>query len=107
MDNNETNASSGSNPLKDTAPPKPRAEKAIPDKLKVWLIASLAVLLGSLLLFVTSLAFGFVYFTQNATPLWVTALGVAAVLGMALGFTGLGVAFLFTVRKTREVERRP
>jgi hypothetical protein len=63
--------------------------KAMPDGFKWWLVASVSVLLFSLLLFVGNVVAGFVYFMGKTTPVWVTVLGVVALLGMCVGFGGL------------------
>jgi hypothetical protein len=81
--------------------PKVRS-KAMPDGLKGWLVASLVVLLVSLLVFVVDVVMGFTYFTQKTTPLWVTVLGGVAVVGMGLGFLGVCAVFLMAVVKFRK-----
>ncbi len=86
------------------AAPKARS-KALPDGLKVWLIASLVVLLSSLILFVGNIVAGFIYFTEKTPPLWVTVLGVLAVLGMAASFAGLCLVFLLAVLKARREDK--
>ena len=55
---------------------------------KPWLIASLAVLIGSLGLLAIVGAVAFLYFAATGMPLWLLLLGVVAVLGMLLGFGG-------------------
>ncbi|WP_353063966.1 hypothetical protein RBB77_22335 [Tunturibacter psychrotolerans] len=62
--------------------------KAIPDSAKKWLIASLGVLLFSLVLVLGDIVAAFVYFADKTNPLWVTLLGVAGALGVAVGFAG-------------------
>jgi hypothetical protein len=81
------------------------ASKAMPDGLKGLLVTSLVVLVGSLMLFVGNVVAIFVYFTAEATPLWVTGLGVVAVLGIALGFGGVGVVFILAVVKARKEDK--
>ncbi len=81
--------------------------KAMPDGLKGWLVTSLAVLLGSLVLFVGNVVAGFIYFTEKAPPLWVTVLGVIALLGMAAGFGGVCLVFLLAVVKARLEDKAP
>jgi hypothetical protein len=80
--------------------------KAMPEGLKGWLVASLVVLLLSLLVFVVDVVMGFTYFTQKTTPLWVTVLGAAAVLGMGLGFAGIGLVFVMAVVKSRREDKQ-
>jgi hypothetical protein len=85
----------------ETAPEPKVRSKAMPEGLKGWLVASLVILLASLLVFVIDVVMGFTYFTQKTTPLWVTAVGGASVLGMGLGFVGLCMVFLMAVVKFR------
>jgi hypothetical protein len=80
--------------------------KAMPEGLKGWLVASLVVLLLSLLVFVVDVVMGFTYFTQKTTPLWVTVLGAAAVVGMGLGFAGIGLVFVMAVVKSRREDKQ-
>jgi hypothetical protein len=79
--------------------------KAMPDGLKGWLIASVVVLLGSLALFVGSVVAGFAYFTEKTAPLWVTVVGVVAVLGIAAGFGGLLLVLVMAAAKSRKDDR--
>ena len=65
--------------------------KPMPDGFKWGLVASVGVLLASLALFVGDIAAAFVYFSQKATPLWVTVVGGLAVLGIVVGFAGFFV----------------
>jgi hypothetical protein len=76
--------------------------KAIPDSLKWWLIGSVAMLVGSLVLFTTTVVAGFVYFSARATPLWVTVLAVISVLGIGVGFLGLFGIFVAAAMKARK-----
>lgn len=64
-------------------------DTAVPAKYKRWVILSTVVLLLSLLLLLCNIVAAFVYFTANSTPVWVTALSVISILGMAVGFGGL------------------
>jgi H+/Cl- antiporter ClcA len=75
--------------------------KAMPEGLKVWLIASLVLLVGSLMMFAGDVAAGFAYFTAKTPPPWVPALGLAAVIGIVLGIAGLVVVFFLTTLKSR------
>jgi H+/Cl- antiporter ClcA len=80
--------------------------KAMPDGLKRWIVASVGVLLVSLMLFVGDVVAAFVYFSQKTTPLWVTVTGGAAVLGIALGFAGFFVLMAIAGwRSHREAKR--
>jgi H+/Cl- antiporter ClcA len=63
--------------------------KALPDGFKAWIVASVSVLLVSLMLVLGDIVAAFVYFSDKTSPLWVTLLGVAGVLGVGLGFAGL------------------
>jgi hypothetical protein len=85
--------------------------KAIPDRAKKWLIASLAVLLFSLVLVLGDIVAAFVYFADKTDPLWVTLLGVAGVLGVAVGFGGffllMAIAGWRSFREARRVQVIP
>ena len=85
--------------------------KAIPDRAKKWLIASLAVLLFSLVLVLGDIVAAFVYFADKTDPLWVTLLGVAGVLGVAVGFGGffllMAIAGWRSFREARRVQMIP
>jgi hypothetical protein len=76
--------------------------KAIPAGYKWWLIGSVAVLVGSLVLFTTAVVAGFVYFSAKATPLWVTVWAVISVLGIGVGFLGLFGIFVAAAMKARK-----
>lgn len=65
-----------------------RGEEPIGKAYKPWLILSLVVLVGSLVLLAVAVTAAFVNFGATTTPLWVVILGVLAVLGVALGFLG-------------------
>jgi hypothetical protein len=83
------------------------SSKAIPDGLKWWLFASVALLLFSLLLFVGNVVATFVYFSAGASPLWVTVLGAAGILGICAGFGGLFLTMaVFALKARREDKRR-
>ena len=83
----------------------------IPRSYKVWLIASIAVLVGSLLLLAIVVCAVFFSFNQQTTPLWVIVLGVIAVLGVLLGFGGffllMATAGLEAWREGRRVQVLP
>lgn len=85
--------------------------KPLPDGFKGWIIADVAILLLSLLLAVTDIAAAFLYFSASATPFWVTLLGIAAALGVALGFAGLftlmAIAGWRSHRESRRVQIIP
>ncbi len=75
--------------------------KAIPDGFKWWLIASLTIIVGSLMLFVVNVVAGFAFFTEKTEPLWVTVVGVISVVGMGLGFGCLFLVFMLAALKGR------
>src|SRR5580704_950560 len=75
--------------------------KAISERFKWWLVASTAVIVGSLVLFVVNLVAGFAFFTEKTAPLWVTVVGVISVIGMGLGFGCLFLVFLLAALKGR------
>ena len=78
----------------------------LPDGYKLWIIASTAVLLASLVLVLGAIVAAFVYFSDKTTPLWVTLLGVAGVLGVGVGFAGLfGLMAVAGWREHRESKR--
>ena len=83
---------------------KGNTSKAMPDGLKGWLIASLVVLVGSLVIFAGDVAAEFAYFTATTSPTWVATLGTAAVMGIGLGIGGLFLVFLLTTLKSRREE---
>ena len=75
--------------------------KAIPEGFKWWLVASTAMIVGSLVLFVVNVAAGFAFFTEKTAPLWVTVIGVISVIGMGLGFGCLVLVFLLAALRGR------
>ena len=85
--------------------------KAIPDRAKKWLIASLGVLLFSLVLVLGDIVAAFVYFADKTDPLWVTLLGVAGALGVAVGFAGffllMAIAGWRSLHEARRVQVIP
>ncbi len=86
------------------------SSSTIPPAYKPWIIVSLVVLVLSLVLLAVDVTAGFVYF-GSTTPLWVTIVGVAAVLGIGLGFGGffvlLVVASWLNWRAKRKVQIIP
>ena len=62
--------------------------KALPDGFKGWIVASVSLLLVSLLLVLGDIVAVFAYFSDKTSPLWVTLLGGAGVVGVGLGFGG-------------------
>lgn len=55
---------------------------------KPWIVASVVVLVGSLVLLITTVFIGFVYYSETSQPIWVVVMGVLSVLGIGLGFGG-------------------
>lgn len=85
---------------------RPRGDDPIPKAYKPWLILSLLVLVGSLVLLAVVVTVAFVRFDSAGTPIWLVLLGVVAVLGIALGFAGF-LLLMFTAgyRSWREARR--
>ena len=85
--------------------------KAISNGAKKWLIVSLGVLLLSLVLVLGDIVAAFVYFADKTDPLWVTLLGVAGALGVAVGFAGffllMAIAGWRSLREARRVQVIP
>ena len=75
---------------------------------KPWLLASLVVLVGSLILLAVAGTVAFVGNTGEPTALWVIVLGVVAGLGVGLGFGGfflmMVVAGWASWRESRRVQ---
>lgn len=82
--------------------------ESIPKGYKPWLIASLAVLVGSLMLLAGTVTGAFIYFGETKTPLWIVAMGVIAVFGVLVGFGGLfmlmAAAGITSFREGRRVQ---
>ena len=78
---------------------------------KPWLIASLAVLIGSLGLLAIAGTIAFVYYAATGMPIWLVLLGVVAVLGLALGFGGFFLIMMTagwqSFRQSRRVQVLP
>ncbi len=80
--------------------------KAIPDGYKWWIVASVTVLVASLVMFASTVVAGFVYFTEKATPVWVTVLGVLSVLGIGVGFGGLFLILIIIALNARRNDKK-
>jgi hypothetical protein len=65
--------------------------KALPDQFKGWIVASVSLLLVSLVLVLGDIVAAFVHFSEKTSPWWVTLLGAAGAFGVVLGFAGLFV----------------
>ena len=68
---------------------------------KPWIVVSLVVLVGSLLLLAVVGTVGFIYFASTGMPIWLILLGVVSALGVAFGLRrslpaddGCGLAFV-------------
>jgi RsiW-degrading membrane proteinase PrsW (M82 family) len=55
---------------------------------KPWIVLSVAVLVGSLVVLAVAMTFAFVHKGGTDTPVWVIVLAVVSGLGVALGFAG-------------------
>ncbi len=84
---------------------------SLPKGYKPWLILSVAVLVGSLILLAVAVTVAFVTFSEKSAPLWDVVLGVAAVLGIVGGFGGLfllmATAGFLSWRESRRVQVLP
>lgn len=80
--------------------------KPLPPGYKGWIIACLVIFVGALVLLAADVTAGFVYFDQKTAPLWVTVLGVVAVLGIALGFAGFLLLMLVAGYQNWKESRR-
>jgi hypothetical protein len=78
---------------------------------KPWLLLSLAILIGSLMLLALAMTFAFLGANRHETPLWVIVLAVVGALGVALGFAGFFLIMLVagwdTWRESRRVQIIP
>ena len=87
------------------------AADPIPRSYKPWLIVSIVVLVGSLILLSATVIAAFVSFGDSTTPLWVIVLGVFAVFGVMLGFGGffllMATAAYQNWRESRRVQIIP
>lgn len=86
--------------------------EAIPKRYKPWIIVSLVILVGSLILLAVAVIAGFGLFgKRDAVPVWLIVLVVVAVLGIALGFAGfflmLVTASYTAWRESRRVQVLP
>ncbi len=86
-------------------------QESLPRPYKLWLIASLIILVGSLVLLAGAVVAAFITFYDKLTPTWVIALGALAVFGIVLGFGGLiammGIAGWRSFREARRVQVLP
>ncbi len=86
-------------------------EESLGRGYKIWLIASIAVLVSSLFLVAIAVTAAFMSFAHQGTPLWVIVVGVLGVLGVGAGFLGmfliLGAAAWRSFREERRVQVLP
>ena len=86
-------------------------DQSIGKAYKPWLIASVLVLVGSLGVLGVAATAAFVHPSDQATPLWVIALGVVGALGVGFGFAGFFLMMLAAgwqaFRETRRVQVIP
>ena len=80
--------------------------ESIGKRYKPWLIASLVILVGSLLSLGVVVTGMFVYFSGLDKPLWLELLFVVAALGVAVGFAGFFVMMLLAGWKSFREGRR-
>jgi len=78
---------------------------------KPWLLVSLTVLVGGLLLLVVAGTVAFISFNGTETPLWVIVLGVLGAFGLGLGFGGFFLMMMLagwhSFREARRVQVLP
>ena len=83
-------------------------DSSIGKAYKPWLLASLVVLVGSLLLLAVAGTVAFVGNTGDPVPLWAIVMGALAGLGVAVGFGGffliMVVAGWVSWREARRVQ---
>jgi hypothetical protein len=80
--------------------------KALPDRFKAWIIASVSLLLVSLVLVLGDIVAAFAYFSEQASPWWVALLGVAGAFGVVLGFAGLFLLMAFAGWRSYQESKR-
>jgi membrane protein implicated in regulation of membrane protease activity len=80
--------------------------KALPDGFKWWIVASLSLLLVSLLLVLGDIVAAFIYFSEKTRPLWVTVLGAAGMFGVGVGFAGLFLLMAVAGWRSRQESKR-
>ena len=86
--------------------PKQTGAESLPKGYKPFIVASLAILVLSLVLLVGAVVAAFFFFGGEGTPLWVVVMGGFAVFGIALGFAGfLGMMLVAGWRSFKESRR--
>ena len=84
----------------------PSRVESIPPGFRPWIIASIAVLVVSLVLLACAVGAAFFYFEDRGTPLWVVVLGGFAVFGVLLGFGGFFVMMMIAGWRSFQEGRR-
>ena len=91
--------------------PQSKGAESLPKAYKPFIVASLAILVLSLVLLAGAVVAAFYFFGGEGTPLWVVVMGGFAVFGIALGFAGfLGmmlVAGWRSFKQNRRVQALP
>jgi hypothetical protein len=84
---------------------------SLPKGYRPWLILSVSVLVGSLLMLAIAVTVAFLTFSAQSAPLWDVILGVVGVFGIAAGFAGLfllmATAGWLSWRESRRVQILP
>jgi len=80
--------------------------KAMPDGVKWWLVACVAVLVLSGMVFAAAVVGSFASFSEKTTPLWVTVVGALGMFGMGVGFAGLLLLMVVVAVRARRAEKR-
>ena len=80
--------------------------ESLPKGYKSWLIASMVVLVSSLVLLAIAVTAAFWTFADTTAPLWVVALGALSLVGVGLGFGGLFLILLTAGYKSFREGRR-
>ena len=88
-----------------------KRSEPVPKAYRPWLIISVVVLVGSLVLLAVAVAAAFVSFGDRTTPFWVIVVGALAVMGVAVGFGGffliMAAAAYQNWRESRRVQVIP
>jgi len=78
----------------------------MPDGVKWWLVACVAVLVLSGMVFAAAVVGSFASFSEKTTPLWVTVVGALGMFGMGVGFAGLLLLMVVVAVRARRAEKR-
>ena len=86
-------------------------QESLPKAYKPWIVASLSILVLSLVLLAGAVVAAFLFFGGEGTPLWVVVMGGFAVFGILLGFAGflamMAVAAWRSFKQSRRVQVLP